>query len=108
MFQIASLKVELINLVSSEGFNQFMPNGKLVSSTIEIKIAYKSNLPSDYLPFLQEKHANGITDYYAFDTTIQMQELEVIIFSDHAVVKSWKNFDAFIEWLYKNCQSAIA
>lgn len=96
---------ELINLISSEAFSNFMPNGKLLSSIADVKIAYQENLPPYYLPFLLDQQQNDFTYYYVFEKIRNEKEIKVYVFGDHAIVMGWVDLNAFFEWLYENAQA---
>jgi hypothetical protein len=88
----------LIDLTQSPSFGQFMPQAKLLLTLTDVKTAFSSGLPTEYIPFLLEKQLNHI-DFYAFNTKSTAPEYCVVAFAIHTNVQEWENFDAFLAWL---------
>ncbi len=89
---------ELALFSQTAAFQKSFPNGRLISSGEDIRIARLSGLPHHLLPFLQDKQPEHI-DYYCVDLAGDETKKAVVVFALHAIVNEWENFEAFRIWL---------
>ena len=87
---------KLAILFESPGFRRSFVNTRLLVLESDIKSIQKE-LPPALIPFMLTENSS-MFDVYAFDSDDDQQEFEVVVWADHAVVQSWGNFTAFIEW----------
>jgi hypothetical protein len=59
--------------------------------------AMRDGLPPTLVPFMCERQPATL-DVYAFDDGAA-GDPRVVVWSDHAVVADWPDFDAFVRWL---------
>ena len=99
----ANIKI-LTDLSQTPAFAQFIPQTQFLLTLSAVKTAFADGLPPDNLPFLLEKQPNH-NDYYGFDIHSKAPELAVALFASHAIVETWPNFAAFLDWLKVRLQS---
>jgi hypothetical protein len=67
----------------------------LLCSESEILRA-KEVIPDGLLPFMTIEEPSW-PDIYAFDLSIS--PAAVVVWTDHAIVKRWQDFDSFLSWI---------
>jgi hypothetical protein len=60
--------------------------------------AMRDGLPETLVPFMCEQQQPAALDVYAFHRDAA-GHARVVVWSDHAVVADWPDFDAFVQWL---------
>ena len=58
--------------------------------------AAELRVPTEFLPIFCDKYGDD-SDFYCLHHSGGL--IEVVVFSDHAVVNKWKNTGDFLEWL---------
>jgi hypothetical protein len=94
---------DLAIFANSSAFSIAFPGGRIVDVASDIQSAWKGGLPDNLVPFMQEVDAD-FTDFYCFDRTPQLQKPSVVVFTDHAIVHNWVDFDSFIQWIRQVCR----
>lgn len=93
---------ELTAQLNTTGFRKAFPQGRLCRYS-DVLAARSNNVPPNLIPFLLEFHEK-FTDYYCFDRGSSQSENAVVVYSGHAIVFRWDNFNEFIVWLRRRCE----